>query len=159
MTVVMQILLLAATLGLAWYLFSNRRKARAKASAKLFFLVFFIVCIWAVLRPDDLTVIANSVGVSRGTDLLLYGLVVAFMFTTVSAWVRFREQELRYARLARAVALRGAVPPEATSVPGPIADVPARTVGGTGRASASAAGAGRAAGTTRAGTDDEETAE
>ncbi|WP_051867014.1 DUF2304 domain-containing protein [Corynebacterium atypicum] len=108
----MQILLLAATFGLVWYLFSNRRKARAKADAKLFFLVFFLVAIWAVLRPDDLTVVANWVGVSRGTDLLLYGLVVAFMFTTVSAWVRFRETELRYARLARAIALRSAVPPE-----------------------------------------------
>lgn len=48
----------------------------------------------------------------RGTDLLLYGLVVAFMFVTLSTYLRFREQELRYARLARAVALSNAVRPE-----------------------------------------------
>lgn len=111
MTVVIQLLLLLATLGLVWYLVSNRRKARAKASAKIFFVLFFAVVIWAVLRPDDLTVLANWVGVSRGTDLLLYGLVVAFMFATISTWVRFRETELRYARLARVVALRSAVRP------------------------------------------------
>ena len=63
-------------------------------------------------ETDDLTVVANWLGVDRGTDLMLYGLVVAFVFTTLSTWVRFREQELRYARLARAVALQNAVKPE-----------------------------------------------
>ncbi|QTH60103.1 DUF2304 domain-containing protein [Corynebacterium hindlerae] len=112
MTNVIQILLLLATAFLVLYFLGNRRKARAKAGVKLGFLLFVLACIWAVLRPDDLTVVANWVGVSRGTDLLLYALVVAFMFTTLSSYVRFREQELRYARLARAIALKNAVKPE-----------------------------------------------
>lgn len=111
MTIIIQILLLLVVLGLAYYFISNRRKARAKAGVKIGFALFIIICIW-VLRPDDLTVVANWLGVSRGTDLLLYGLVVAFMFVTISSYMRFREQELRYARLARAVALQNAVKPE-----------------------------------------------
>lgn len=107
-----QILLLLAVAVLVWYFVANRRKARTKAGVKLGFLVFVVACVWAVLRPDDLTVIANAVGVDRGTDLLLYGLVVAFLFVTVSSYIRFREQELRYARLARAVALSNAIRPE-----------------------------------------------
>ena len=107
-----QFLLLAATLVLAFYFITNRRKARAKAGVKLGFLVFIIAAVWAVLRPDDLTVIANWIGVDRGTDLLLYLLVIAFLFTTTSTWIRFREQELRYARLARAVALQSPVLPD-----------------------------------------------
>ena len=51
-------------------------------------------------------------GVDRGTDLMLYLLVIAFFFTTISTWTRFREQELRYARLARAVALQNAEAPD-----------------------------------------------
>ena len=101
---IIQIVLLAAMVALVWYFVSNRRKARAKAGVKLGFLVFLAACVWAIVRPDDLTVVANWVGVSRGTDLLLYMLVLAFVFTTVSSYIRFREQELRYARLARAVA-------------------------------------------------------
>lgn len=112
MTTVIQLLLLLATAFLVVYFLGNRRKARAKAGVKLGFVVFVIACIWAVLRPDDLTIVANWVGVDRGTDLLLYVLVVAFMFTTLSSYVRFREQELRYARLARAIALKNAVKPE-----------------------------------------------
>ena len=111
---IIQIVLLAAMVALVWYFVSNRRKARAKAGVKLGFLLFLAACVWAIVRPDDLTVVANWVGVSRGTDLLLYMLVLAFVFTTVSSYIRFREQELRYARLARAVALQTAVVPGGT---------------------------------------------
>lgn len=106
-----QLLLLAATLVLAFYFLTNRRKARAKAGVKLGFVLFIVAAVWAVLRPDDLTVLANWLGVDRGTDLLLYVVVIAFLFTTMSTWIRFREQELRYARLARAVALQSPVLP------------------------------------------------
>ena len=106
--IIIQILLLLATGGLALYFLSNRRKARAKAWVKIGFLMFIVAAVWAVLRPEDLTAVANLVG----TDLLLYVLVVAFIFTTLSSYVRFRELELRYAKLARAVALQNPVLPE-----------------------------------------------
>ena len=67
---IVQFLLLAATLVLAFYFLTNRRKARAKAGVKLGFVVFIVAAVWAVLRPDDLTVLANWIGVDRGTDLL-----------------------------------------------------------------------------------------
>lgn len=115
-TLLIQIFLLLAVVGLALYFLSNRRKARAKAGVKIGFVIFVLASVYAVLRPDDLTIVAKWVGVSRGTDLLLYLLVIAFMFTTMSTYIRFREQELRYARLARAVALQNAVPPESTEI-------------------------------------------
>ena len=101
-TMLIQTLLLLAVLGLALYFLSNRKKARAKAGVKIGFVLFIILSVWTVLRPDDLTVVARWLGVSRGTDLLLYMLVVGFVFTTMSTYMRLREQELRYARLARA---------------------------------------------------------
>lgn len=110
--IIIQILLLLATALLVLYFLRNRRKARAKAWVKIGFVLFVAAAVWAVLRPDDLTAVANFVGVDRGTDLMLYALAVAFMFTTVSSYVRFREQELRYAKLARAVALQNPVLPE-----------------------------------------------
>lgn len=110
--IVIQSLLLLAAAVLAFYFVANRRKARAKAGVKIGFLIFMVVCVWAVIYPEGLTAVANFVGVDRGTDLLLYGLAVAFMFTTVSTYIRFRELELRYARLARAIALKSAVKPE-----------------------------------------------
>lgn len=107
-----QALLLLAIVALAWYFFANRRKANAKAWVKIGFALMMVAAVWAIARPDDVTVVANWLGVARGTDLMLYVLVVAFFFVTVSTWTRFREQELRYARLARAVALQNAQAPE-----------------------------------------------
>ena len=100
-----QILLLLAVAVLVWYFVANRRKARTKAGVKLGFLVFVVACVWAVLRPDDLTVIANAVGVDRGTDLLLYALVVLFFSGTVTAYRRDAANEKKLTRLARALAL------------------------------------------------------
>ena len=39
-------------------------------------------------------------------------LIIAFVFTTLSAYMRFKDIELKYARLARAVALQNARVPE-----------------------------------------------
>jgi small membrane protein len=43
---------------------------------------------------------------------MLYALIIAFAFTTLSAYMRFKDIELKYARLARAVALQSARVPE-----------------------------------------------
>lgn len=107
-----KLLLLLAGAALVAFFVSNRRKARAKAGVKIGFVLFVVFMVYAVIRPDDLTWVANRLGVQRGTDLVLYALVMGFAFVTVSTWVRFREQELRYARLARTIALANAVRPE-----------------------------------------------
>lgn len=114
---IVKILLLLAGVGLVGFFLSNRRKARAKAGVKMGFVVFIVGGLYAVIRPDDLTWLANTIGIGRGTDLVLYILIMAFAFVTVSTYVRFREQDLRYARLARAVALQNAVRPD-ESMPG-----------------------------------------
>lgn len=108
-----KIILLLAGIALVVFFVSNRRKARAKAGVKIGFVLFVLFGLYAVIRPDDITWIANRLGVDRGTDLMLYVLIMAFAFVTMSTYVRFREQELRYARLARAVALQNAIPPHA----------------------------------------------
>ena len=74
-------------------------------------LIVGIAAVYAILRPNDTTVVAHWLGVSRGADLLTYGLVIAFIFTTISTYIRFKDLELCYARLARAVALQNARPP------------------------------------------------
>lgn len=107
-----KVLLLLAGAALVVFFLANRRKARAKAGVKIGFVLFVVFMVYAVIRPDDLTVVANSLGVQRGTDLVLYALVMGFAFVTVSTYVRFREQELRYSRLARTIALQNAVRPE-----------------------------------------------
>lgn len=57
------------------------------------------------------TKIAQKVGVGRGADLVLYALVVAFLSFTVTTYLRFRDLETNYTRLARRIALSDAPAP------------------------------------------------
>jgi hypothetical protein len=107
-----QILLIASIVALLVYLLRSRRSAQSRAWVKVGYLAFVLAGVYAVLRPNDTTVVAHWVGVDRGTDLMLYALIIAFVFTTLSAYMRFKDLELRYARLARAIALEGAQTPD-----------------------------------------------
>lgn len=111
-----KVLLIAAVLMLLVYLLLSRRSA-SRAWVKVGYLVFVVAGIYAVLRPDDTTVLANWLGVRRGTDLMLYVLIMVFAFTTLSTYMRFRDLELRYARLARVIALAQAQPPQPLEPP------------------------------------------
>jgi hypothetical protein len=105
-------LLITSIIALLVYLLRSRRSAQSRAWVKVGYVVFVMAAVYAVLRPNDTTVVAHWLGVDRGTDLMLYALIIAFSFTTLSTYLRFKDLELRYARLARAVALEGAQTPE-----------------------------------------------
>ncbi|TRW80061.1 DUF2304 domain-containing protein [Mycolicibacterium sp. 018/SC-01/001] len=107
-----QALLIVSVLALLVYLLRSRSSARTKAWVKVGYVLFVIAGIYAILRPDDTTVVANWLGVDRGTDLLEYVLIIAFAFTTLSTYMRFKDIELKYTRLARAVALQSARTPD-----------------------------------------------
>ena len=107
-----QLLLIVSVLALLVYLLRSRGSAGSKAWVKVGYVLFVVAGIYAILRPDDTTVVANWVGVDRGTDLMEYVLIIAFAFTTLSTYMRFKDIELRYARLARAVAIQNARVPE-----------------------------------------------
>ncbi|MGB9249876.1 MAG: DUF2304 domain-containing protein [Mycobacterium sp.] len=108
-------LLITSIIALLVYLLRSRRNAQSRAWVKVGYLVFVMAAVYAVLRPNDTTVVAHWLGVDRGTDMMLYALIIAFSFTTLSTYLRFKDLELRYARLARAVALEGAQSPDPRS--------------------------------------------
>jgi len=105
-------LLITSIIALLVYLLRSRRNAQSRAWVKVGYLVFVMAAVYAVLRPNDTTVVARWLGVDRGTDLMLYALIIAFSFSTLNTYLRFKDLELRYARLARAVALEGAQAPQ-----------------------------------------------
>ena len=100
-----QILLVAALFAVGWTLFRGPGSAAQQALRKLLAIGVMLIGAALVIFPDILTRVANLVGVGRGTDLLLYGLVVAFGFATVACFQRMFHLERRLETLTRAVAL------------------------------------------------------
>jgi hypothetical protein len=103
-----KILLLLAVLILLLGFVRWQHGVRLRAGKRLGFFAFLALNVWAVLRPDDLTALAQRLGVGRGADLVLYGLFVAFVFMVLHFLLRFRDLGERFTELARAVALREA---------------------------------------------------
>ncbi|MGH3965250.1 MAG: DUF2304 domain-containing protein [Pseudonocardiaceae bacterium] len=105
---IVQIILVLAALGALVYFARRAHNVRIRASKRIAFFAFIAVNVYAVLRPGDTTWIAQQIGVGRGTDLVLYLLVVAFVFGMLNTYLRQREISNHLTDLARTVALRDA---------------------------------------------------
>ncbi len=84
--------------------------ARHLALRRVTVVVAALVATLSVVFPDAWNAIAEFVGVGRGTDLLLYGLIVAFLLYMVTTYRRFRDMEQQITLLARRIAVDEAVP-------------------------------------------------
>jgi small membrane protein len=108
---IVQVLLLLGILGVLLIVVRRGQTVRTRAFKRLAFVVFLAATVYAILRPRDVTWVANRIGVGRGTDLLLYCLAMAFFAWAVNSYVRFRNLETRFAELVRTVALQNAQHP------------------------------------------------
>ncbi|MBC7559298.1 MAG: DUF2304 domain-containing protein [Dermatophilaceae bacterium] len=83
----------------------RHRGARTQAVRRVGLMLFAALAVWSILFPSVWNRIARIVGVGRGTDMVLYALVVAFLSFTLTTYLRFRDLEARYTKLARRLAL------------------------------------------------------
>ena len=109
--VLIQLVLIGVVIVIAARLLRSRG-ARPQALRRLGLMLFAALAVWSILFPSVWNRIAKVVGVGRGTDMVLYALVVAFLSFTLTTYVRFREFEARYTKLARRLALDEADPPQ-----------------------------------------------
>jgi hypothetical protein len=79
--------------------------ARHLAVRRLTLLFVFSCAVAAVAFPALVNSLANFVGVGRGTDLILYALVVVYVGNSIAASRRHRQMERDVTALARALAL------------------------------------------------------
>ena len=114
--VLIQLLLIIVVIITAVRLLRGRG-ARTQAVRRLGLMLFAGLAVWSILFPSVWNQIARLVGVGRGTDMVLYALVVAFLSFTLTTYFRFRDFEARYTKLARRLALDEAGPPQPAAVP------------------------------------------
>jgi hypothetical protein len=103
--VIVKLLLIGSVLVVLAWVVRSRPTHHRLAVARLASVGIAVCWIIAVLYPGLTTWLANKIGVGRGTDLLLYVLVVVFTVTTVGQYQRMRRMEDQLAALTRANAL------------------------------------------------------
>lgn len=84
------------------------------ALRRLFLAGFVLVAIGSIMFPQWLTWVANLVGVGRGTDLLLYALVLSFLIYVSTSYRRNVQLDRKLTKLAREIALTRAATEDQT---------------------------------------------
>lgn len=84
------------------------RGARRLALRRLGLLALIALAAVAVIFPDLSNQVANLVGVGRGADLLLYGLVIVFIGYVATARVHNHKVNIHLTELTRALAISAA---------------------------------------------------
>ena len=101
-------LVLAAVLILV-IVFRNRQRVELRAGSRLLVLLMAVAAVASIIDPDIPQAFANALGVARGTDLLLYLLIVVFVLTTLGLYFRLRDTDQHLRRLVRSIAIDEAI--------------------------------------------------
>jgi hypothetical protein len=108
MSLIQILLILTAVAFLIVYLGFFRSVLRDRLIA----VIIFASAVFAILFPDLTTKVANFVGVGRGTDLILYLLVVGSMFAVVMLTSRLMNVEKALTEVVRQFAITNAERPQ-----------------------------------------------
>ena len=115
--IIIQVLLIVAISVIGWMMLRAPSGARHQAGRRIVTLTFVIFAIVSIAVPAVISRIAHFVGVGRGTDLLLYVLVIAFLLQILSSFRRNAALERQITRLARRIAIDNTPDPSPSAQP------------------------------------------
>lgn len=105
MLIVIQVILVLAVVLVAMILMRGGSNARHLAIRRLMLMVFTFVAALSIFFPQLLTTVAGWFGIGRGTDLVLYGVVVWLLIFMATTYQRFRQTEISLTKLSRRIAI------------------------------------------------------
>ncbi len=104
-----KIILVVAFIVILFWAFRHRRRVGLRAGTRVALLVLTVFAVASVIDTAIPQQAANLLGVTRGTDLVLYLLVVVFALSSAGLYFRCRDIQAQVADLARSMALREAI--------------------------------------------------
>ncbi|ALV46011.1 hypothetical protein MB46_11485 [Arthrobacter alpinus] len=111
MQIIVQIALVLAVITVSVALMRGGSNARNLAIRRMMLVLFACVAAFSVFFPVALTRLAQLLGIGRGTDLVLYALIVSFLIFVATNNHRFRQLEKSITQLSRHAALEEAEKP------------------------------------------------
>lgn len=111
MQIIVQVALVLAVIVVSLALMRGGSNARHLAIRRIMLVLFACVAAFSIFFPELLTRVARLLGIGRGTDLVLYGLIVSFMVFMATTYQRFRHMESTLTKLSRRIALDETPPP------------------------------------------------
>lgn len=104
-SLLIKLVLIIGVLIVAVLLIRSTSNTKNVAMRRLLLVVFVIIALISILFPEITTRVAQFLGVGRGTDLILYLLVISFLSYAVVSYRRMNLFENRITDLARELAI------------------------------------------------------
>lgn len=115
-----QLLLLLGVAVVTVLLTRSTADARHQAMRRVLLVLFMLVAAASILYPQLVTKVANLLGIGRGTDFLLYLLIIAFLSFIATTFRRLRLMSRQLTTVTRELALlREELPPPPSTQPPP----------------------------------------
>jgi small membrane protein len=103
--IIVQVALVLAVIIVSLALMRGGANARHLAIRRIMLVLFAFLAALSIFFPELLTRVARLLGIGRGTDLVLYGLIVSFLVFMATTYQRFRHMESTLTKLSRRIAL------------------------------------------------------
>lgn len=113
---IIKLLLLLGVVLAALFAYRGAPGALSLATRRLALAGTLVSAAVAIVLPDLVTTVAQSVGVGRGADLVLYGAVIVSIFVWIGLYRRLHDMEQRFVQLNRAIALNQLTDPGSRDV-------------------------------------------
>lgn len=111
MQIIVQIVLVLSVIIVSLALMRGGSNARHLAIRRMMLVLFALIAAFSVFFPSILTKLAQLLGIGRGTDLVLYALVVSVLVFMATTYQRFRHLENSLTKLSRRIAIEEAEKP------------------------------------------------
>ncbi|UIK87833.1 DUF2304 domain-containing protein [Arthrobacter polaris] len=105
MQIIVQIALVLAVVTVSVALMRGGSNARHMAIRRILLVLFACIAALSIFFPGLLSHVARLFGIGRGTDLVLYGLIVSFLVFMATTYQRFRHMETTLTKLSRRIAI------------------------------------------------------
>jgi hypothetical protein len=115
--IIVQVALVVAVIIVSLALMRGGSNARHLAIRRIMLVLFACLAALSIFFPELLTRVARLLGIGRGTDLVLYGLIVSFLVFMATTYQRFRHMESTLTKLSRRIALDETPPPPGNGGP------------------------------------------
>lgn len=103
--ILIQLILLVGVLVVLIKFLTYSDSSKIQAWKKIIMLSITIMAIVFIFSPDLLNGAAHSLGVGRGTDLLLYVLTLVFIFSQLNNYIKDKEEHKKIVLLARKISI------------------------------------------------------
>lgn len=103
---ILKILLIITITYFGLWLIKERKTVRVRAWQKLIILLFIFGTIVVTLLPNLSLQIALFIGLTRATDLIVYGTIFLLLFISANIYLKFQDLQSQISRIAREVSIQ-----------------------------------------------------